>query len=420
MRTLYPMSLTATLALALTGPTHAAESLELPDGFTATVVHEGVGSARHIAVRDNGDVWVMRKPPLFGPDDGEDMHGIVVLRDSNGDGTFDEQRTFTDMAGTGIAFHDDAVYVSDDDAVYRYALGDDEPVPTGSRETIVSGFPEQDQHADKTFALDGAGNLFVNVGAPSNACQREPRTPGSPGLRPCPQLERQAGIWRFDATRTGQTQQDDGERYATGVRNAVALAWNDGVGALYAVVHGRDQMDFLFPDLFDAEFNARRVAEEMFRIDEGGDYGWPYTFYDPVDGRRLVAPEYGGDGEQTAEAGEYPDPLIAFPGHWAPNDLAFYDGDMFPERYRGGAFVAFHGSWNRAPLPQAGYNVSFVPMGGDGRPSGDRSVFADGFAGGEIENPLDADARPMGLAVAPDGALYVVDSQQGRVWRITY
>jgi len=111
---------------------------------------------------------------------------------------------------------------------------------------------------------------------------------------------------------------------------------------------------------------------------------------------------------------------MSFPAHTAPNDLLFYTGDQFPERYRNGAFIAFHGSWNRAPLQQEGYYVIFVPMK-DGLPSGDWEVFADGFSGLEtVMNPGDAEHRPVGLALGPDGSLYISDSRMGTVWRVLY
>jgi mono/diheme cytochrome c family protein len=134
----------------------------------------------------------------------------------------------------------------------------------------------------------------------------------------------------------------------------------------------------------------------------------------------MLAPEYGGDGEKTGRCVEAKDPLLGFPGHWGPNDLLFYQGDLFPEKYKNGAFVAFHGSWNRLGHEQQGYNVVFIPME-NGLPSGEWEVFADGFKGPEpIESSADAIYRPCGLAEGPDGSLYIADSQQGRIWRIMY
>jgi mono/diheme cytochrome c family protein len=134
----------------------------------------------------------------------------------------------------------------------------------------------------------------------------------------------------------------------------------------------------------------------------------------------MLAPEYGGDGRKVSPDTTLDLPAQAFPGHWAPNDMIFYSGDQFPARYREGAFVAFHGSTNRSPYPQAGYFVCFVPFK-DGRPSGKWEVFADGFAGVDtIVNTSDARYRPMGLAEGPDGSLYVSDSRKGKIWRIMY
>jgi glucose/arabinose dehydrogenase len=292
-------------------------------------------------------------------------------------------------------------------------------VPEAAPETVVEGFPEQRSHASKAFAIDGSGNLHVNVGAPSNACQEQDRTLGSPGQQPCPLLENHAGIWRFDAGKTDQTF-EDGQRFVTGTRNIVALDWNPEVGELYFVMHGRDQLHDLFPDLYTVEESAELPAEELHVVREGANYGWPYTYFDPAAEARVIAPEYGGDGETAAEEGEYQAPLLTFPGHWAPNDLLFYTAEEgFPAEAQGGAFIAFHGSWNRAPLPQRGYNVVFVPFEG-AEPRG-WSVFADGFKGAEIlEDSDDAEFRPMGLAQGPDGALYITDSVEGRIWRVTH
>jgi glucose/arabinose dehydrogenase len=388
--------------------------IRVPEGFDAKMFAEGVGRARHIAVRDNGDVYVALRRPTEGS-------GIAALRDEDGDGAADRVEYFGDHAGTGLAIHDGFLYASSDSAIYRYPLPEGEAlVPESGPETVVEGFPAQRSHASKAFTIDDSGNLFVNVGAPSNACQMEDRTLGSPGQEPCPLLEEHAGIWRFDANKTDQTFEDGG-RFITGTRNIVALDWNPVAGELYFAMHGRDQLHELFPDLYTVEQSAELPAEEFHVAREGANYGWPYTYWDHLAEARVVAPEYGGEGETVAQDGDYEAPQLTFPGHWAPNDLLFYTGEgAFPAAARGGAFIAFHGSWNRAPLPQDGYVVAFVPFDGV-EPTGEWSVFADGFKGAEVlEDSDDAEFRPMGLAQGPDGALYITDSVQGRIWRVTH
>ena len=384
--------------------------IRVPGGFEASVVHDGVGRARHLAITDDGRIYVRLREMTDGG-------GIAALMDEDGDGRAETVEYFGDTAGTGAAIQDGWLYVASETEVFRYRLPAHGLVPDGGPETVVEGFPEQDSHAAKSLALDDDGNLYVNVGAPSNACQEQDRTQGSPGQEPCPLLDEHAGIWRFDASQTGQSFAA-GERFATGVRNAVALEYDPASDAVYLVMHGRDQLHDLFPDLYTVEENAEQPGEEFHKLEQGSNLGWPYTYWDWQEGARMVGPEYGGDGETRAEEGAYQAPMIAFPGHWAPNDLQFYNAEAFPEAFQGGAFIAFHGSWNRAPQPQAGYKVVFVPFE-TGSAGADYHVFADGFPGERpIEASDEARFRPMGLAVGPEGALYIADSVAGRIWRI--
>lgn len=393
--------------------------ITLPDGFCASVIVDSLGSSRHIAVAPNGDFYVKSR---------SEEGGIVALRDTTGDLRPDIIERFSNMTEpgsgtqweTGMVVHDGYIWASNKVAVYRWPMPEGGAlVPDGEPEIVVNGFPEQSSHASKSFAFDESGYMYVNVGAPSNACQEEPRTPGSAGQEPCEQLERQAGIWRFYADSLGQTQ-EDGIRYSTGIRNVVGLDWNTANSSLYVAQHGRDQLNTLWGDLYTQEDNAELPAEEIFRLNEGANAGWPYCYYDQRQGKKVLSPEYGGDGEEIGRCADYLDPVTAFPGHWAPNDLLFYTGDHFPEEYMNGAFVAFHGSWNRAPLPQQGYNVAFIPYE-NGDLSANYEIFADGFIGEEsISSPGDAEYRPMGLAIAPDGALFISDSKKGRIWRVVY
>jgi len=267
------------------------------------------------------------------------------------------------------------------------------------------------------FIIDKEGSLFVDLGSATNACQRDNRIPLSPGLTPCVEKETRAGTWRFDANKTDQAF-SPAQRYASGNRNGEGFAF-DADGRLFVTQHGRDQLSQNWPHLYTPQPNAELPAEELLLLEKGADYGWPECYFDQQQGKLVLAPEYGGDGGKTVGlcANRTP-PVVAFPGHWAPNDLLIYRGTAFPSGYRGGAFIAFHGSWNRAPLPQEGYDVVFQPLA-DGKASGTFVVFADGFAGA-VKEPKKAAFRPTGLAEGPDGALYVSDDVHGRIWRIAY
>jgi len=387
--------------------------LKLPEGFSALIFADSLGNARHLDVNSNGDVYVSLSRVKNGG-------GIVCLRDKDKNGKADEIKYFGAFEGTGIKIHNGYLYFGADTVVVRYKLKEGELVPMVSPEIIAGGFGAQNQHATKPFTFDNAGNIYVTVGAPSNACQVNDRTKGSPGIDPCPILQLHGGIWRFKADVLNQDQARDGYRYATGIRNAVAINWNNTENKLYAVQHGRDQLSQFYPQYYTDEQSAQLPAEEFLLVQDGSDFGWPYCYYDPAQNKKVLAPEYGGDGLKVGRCSSADDPIMAFPAHLAPNDLLFYTGSMFPEKYKNGAFIAFHGSWNRAPLPQEGYYVVFVPFKGS-IPSGKWEVFASGFAGVDVVNsPNDAKHRPCGLAQAPDGSLYVTDDVKGRVYRILY
>ncbi len=384
-------------------------SITLPQGFSATVFADSLGEARHM-VFDNGFLYVKMGSLKNGP-------GIVRLKDANGDGVAEEKWAFGGYGGTGITVKGGFLYASSNDEVFRYKLNADGSVDTASQQTIVSGLINKHQHESKSIVLDNAGNIYVNIGAPSNSCQEKDREAGSMGMNPCPILDSAGGIWQFKADKTNQ-KYADGVRYCTGIRNIVGLDWNSQVNDLYAMQHGRDDLDRLFPKKFTEDQRVELPAEEMFRIHKGDDFGWPYCYYDPVQKAKVQAPEYGGDGKSTKGCDSKQKPIYAFPAHWAPNGLLFYTGDQFPEKYKNGAFIAFHGSWNRAPQPQAGYKVVFLPFR-DGMPSGEYEVFADGFAG-DNKTPGGAEHRPCGLAQGSDGSLYISDDKDGRIWKVTY
>ena len=405
------------LAIAQTQPRSAAcdpdnGGITVPQGFCASVVADDLGAARHLAVSPHGDLYVALRR------EGTPAGAVVALRDANGDGTFEQQERFgAGLAGTAIGFRNNYLYVGANDRIVRFRMGD-ALVPPGAPETIVD-LPDDRQHAAKPFAFGPAGELFVHVGAPSNNCQVADRKEGVPGQQPCKLLEQYGGVWKYDADTPGQKHSPD-KRYATGIRHTVSLVWNPATGSLYGVQHGRDQLDTMWPSLFSAKENAQLPAEEMQVYTDGANFGWPYCYYGPFQKERVLAPEYGGDGNKAGDCGKYAAPLVPFDAHMGPNALVFYTGTQFPAQYRDGAFVAFHGSWNRAPLPQSGYHVMFVPFK-DGKPAGEPTVFADRFGGAEpVMDPRKATYRPSGLALARDGSLYVSEDATGRIWRISY
>ena len=387
--------------------------LQLANGFRGISVTSQTGKARHIAVNTNGDIFIKLTELKNG-------NGILLLKDADKDGRADSETGFGNFTGTGIAIKNGYLYASSDDAIFRYKLNSNNEVENPSApETIVSGLTKGTQHSSKSITLDNNNNVYVNIGAPSNACQVQDRTPGSPGQDPCPILANAGGIWKFNTTQLNQTQAQ-GIRYATGLRNVVGLDWNNQQNDLYVMQHGRDQLSYLFPNLFTDSMSAELPAEEFLLVKQNSDFGWPYCYYDHIQNKKVLAPEYGGNGQTTGRCDAAEKPIYAFPGHWAPNSLLFYTGNQFPDRYKNGAFIAFHGSWNRAPLRQGGYFVVFVPMV-NGRPSGNYEMFASGFTGVDvITEPEQAQHRPMGLAQGPDGSIYISDSKKGKIWRIIY
>jgi glucose/arabinose dehydrogenase len=386
--------------------------LKLPAGFGALVVADNLGRARHLAITPQGDIYIKLSVLKAGK-------GIIILHDANGDGKADLQTGFSNYPGTGLLIKNNYLYASSNEAVFRYRFNEKGTITDTARpETIVTGLINRRQHESKSIVLDNQDNLYVNVGAYSNACQEQDRAKGSKGMNPCPILDSAGGIWQFSADKLNQTY-GNGTRYATGLRNVVGLDWNTTSNQLYVMQHGRDQLFQLYPELYSASQGAELPAETMYALKKGDDCGWPYAYYDQFQQKKILAPEYGGDGKKTGGENAI-DPIMAFPGHMAPNGLLFYTGSMFPARYRNGAFVAFHGSWNRAPEKQKGYFVAFIPFK-EGKPNGDWEIFADGFAGtGEVSSPGQAAHRPCGLAQGPDGSLYVSDDVKGTIYRIVY
>jgi glucose/arabinose dehydrogenase/mono/diheme cytochrome c family protein len=398
--------------------------LQLPAGFCATVFADDVGHARHLVVAPDGVVYVNTWSGAYYGNAAPHAGGfLVALQDKTGSGKADVTERFGETVrsggagGTGIGMYKGSLYAESNDRIVRYSLTPGSIVPKDSPETIVSGLPLGGDHPMHPFVFDAEGSMYVDVATATNSCQKKNRTPHSPGVAPCTELQTRGGVWLYDANKTSQ-KFSPAERFSTGIRNAEGLTI-DSAGRVFVTQHGRDQLYTNWPELYKPDQEATQPAEELMLLKRGGDYGWPECYYDAAQQKLVLAPEFGGDGgKKVGPCADKIPPVAVFPAHWAPNAVVFYDKEQFPSRYRGGVFIAFHGSWNRAPYPQSGYNVVYQPLSGE-RASGSCEIFADGFAGA-VKSPDKAEHRPSGLAVGPDGSLYVSDDVSGRIYRIVY
>ena len=347
--------------------------LTLQPGFCAVVVARELEGVRQVTVGNDGIVYgAMAKGDA----------GVVALRDTNGDGRADERRAVRAAKANDVKLHDGFLYLALADRIVRWKLvAGAAAAPGGSRRLIVSGLPADKSHQAKSLAFSEDA-MYVNIGAPTNSCQEKDRTKDSPGVGSLPRARQPRGHLAASPPRARARARPDGSRYATGIRNATALAVRPGTKQLYGGTHGRDQLSTNWG--FSDAYNAENPGEELIVIDKGDDFGWPYCYYSTEVKALVLAPEYGGNGKKVDRCAKMKEPVMVFPAHWAPLALAF-SGD--------GAYVAFHGSWNRAPLPQAGYRVVFAPFA-DGKPTGSYTTFA---IGSESETWL----RASGVAVAP-------------------
>jgi glucose/arabinose dehydrogenase len=370
-------------------------SIKVPDGFCATLITDVVGRGRHIGVRKNGDIFVARLGSR------RDSGGITAIR-----GTSATHFWSTPVHGLVLA-SDSTLYASTAHEVLRFRFRGDSLAPRKTVDTVVSGLPGGAVPSN-TIVLQPNGSLLVGIPAQRAGCAAK---------TPCPDLATTGGVWRFDTGKRNQTMQD-GSRVATGLRAPLAIAINPRDTMIYVVTHGPDSLHERFPQI-DPTIAATHPGDEMVRIASvRADYGWPYCYFDVIAATRVQSPEYGGDGKSVGNCDRLVRPLMSFPAHWEPMAMLFSNNARLPEKYRNGAFVAFHGSAHRDPLPEEGYGVAFVPFK-NGLPTMDFEMFADGFAG-PMKSATGARSRPAGLAQGADGSLYVSDDKGGRIWRITY
>lgn len=390
------------------------ETFVLPAGFCAELFAENVGPARHVVVTATGDVYVARWR------EGSRTGGVLALRDTNADGRADIREEFGPEGGSGLALSGNVLFLGAWGKVYRWRLGGGLK-PEDPPDVVVDGIPEL-EHGARSIAVGPDGALYVNIGAPSNACERDYSRRDFRGDDPCQELSQSGGIWRFAAVLSPMKEPHRPtitSRFATGLRHTVALGLDTADGTLYGAPHGIDHLHSWWPASgYSARDAAAKPGETVFRIENGRDYGFPYCLYDPALNRMVTSPAYSRESLEPSRCGSPPRPLAVFAAHSAPLALVVYRGTMFPPRFRAGLFVALHGSLFRAPLDPTGYSVMFVPRHGDGT-FGTPEPFADALSARRF--PLRRSRpRPSGLAVGPDGSLYVTDDNGGRIWRIVF
>jgi glucose/arabinose dehydrogenase len=349
-------------------PTDArVAQLRLPAGFRIGKFAEGLGQPRIMAVAADGTVYVTR------PATGE----VLALRDRDGDGRAEDVRPVVrDLPRVhGIALAAGTMYLATIDAVFRAPIRDGD---VGAPETILGDLPPGGRHPNRTLGVGPDGSLFVSVGSTCNAC-----------VEPSPES---AAILRAPP--------DGGRRavFARGLRNTIGFAWHPATKALWGVDHGTDWLGDDFP------------PEELNRLEDGKDYGWPFV---QDDGRLLPATRFPDDFDRDAARAKSTPPVLRHTAHSAPMQMVFYTGTQFPEPYRDDAFVAMHGSWNR--VPASGFEVVRIEFEA-GRPVAFRP-FLGGFL---VDGGQGTFGRPTGLGVARDGALLVGDDTTGVVYRIAW
>lgn len=355
-------------------PPPADARLRVPEGFVVQLFADDLDNARWLAETPDGRILVAQSRD----------HRITVLADRNGDGVADERAVFADRRNgldlpLGMAFAGPHFYVGNQDEVrrFRWREGQARLEGEGERITELPGGGYNQHWTRNVVVTPDRQRLFVSVGSASDAS---------------PEPEPRATVQVMDLDGSNR------RTFASGMRNPVGLAFHPETGELYATVNERDHLgDDLVPDY-------------LTRVQEGAFYGWPYAYLAP----HLLDPRVERARPDLARRTRTPD--VLFPAHSAALGLAFYDGDAFPERYRGGAFVAFRGSWNRSS--GTGYAIVFVPFGSDGRPAGGYEEFVTGFL---IDPSVPRTwGRPVGVLVPRDGSLLFTDETGGRVYRVSY
>ncbi|HEX3926420.1 MAG TPA: PQQ-dependent sugar dehydrogenase [Gemmatimonadales bacterium] len=374
--------------------------LVVPAGFCVRVWARQAGAVRHLVVHPSG--WVVAALNT--------APGLVRFRDAKDTGTADQAIPFgPGDAGTGVAWGGGWLYFASDGALYRYRWPANRDAPDSEPEVIAKNLPVSGAgwaHNMKGLALSRDGTVYLSYGSRTDNCQAGEEGP-HPGLWPCPELNERAGVWSFTPP-TAPGKAWTVARVATGLRNAESIAIDTITEHIWAATHGRDFLNHMWgwPD----SISANQPAEMLEQIVPQADYGWPYCMgeWTTTHSTLIRAPEYSQRAE--VDCSLKTQPILGFPGHWAPMAIALSNAAV-PEPYTHGLLIAFHGSRSRAPLPEDGHYLIFVPFDSHGRPTSDTRIMLR-------SNEPPGALRLAGVTVTPDGMIYVADDDHGVVFRI--
>jgi glucose/arabinose dehydrogenase len=368
---------------------------QAPAGFTVTEFARDLTSPRWVYVAPNGDIFVAEANTerkgikkkvtsvVSGQNKsehtGESPNRITIFRDTNKDGKPDMRETFLEGLNQpfGMLVLGNSFYVANTDGLlqYPYQAGQTKMTAAGKKILDLPAGGYNNHWTRNLLASPDGKKIYVSVGSGSNVGEHGEANE-----------VRRANILQINPDGTGE------KIYASGLRNPVGMDWQPATNTLYTAVNERDELgDELVPDY-------------MTSVKEGGFYGWPYSYYG-----QNVDPRRKGEHPDLVQKAIVPD--VPLGSHTASLGLAFYDADQFPAKYKNGAFVGQHGSWNRSTF--SGYKVMFVPFN-NGKP-GTPEDFLTGFVTGKDK---DVYGRPVGVTVAPDGSLLVADDAADRIWRV--
>jgi glucose/arabinose dehydrogenase len=375
----------------------ADAELKVPAGFSVEQIASGFEAPRIIRRAPNGDLFVVDSA----------ANQVRVLRMEGGSGEIAEDTVFAEGLNQpyGMAFYPSGdnpewLYVANTDSVVRYPYQGGDLQATGEPETVVEVLPAGHHWTrDIAFSEDGA-TMWISVGSASNVAEQVAFPPKG-GVEtfianhPLGEMwgteENRAMVLAFDPDGTDQ------RTFATGLRNCSGMTLQPGTGDLWCVVNERDGLGDNVP------------AEYATVVEEGAFYGWPWYYIgDNEDPREHLK------GKRPDLADKVTEPDILIQAHSAPLGITFYDGDMFPADYRGDAFVALHGSWNRGK--RTGYKIVRMLFDDSGRPTGEYEDFLTGF----VHSAEEVWGRPVGVAVGEDGALYLSEDGNGTIWRVSH